>query len=261
LSRVVWVTGAGGGLGRALVRALRASGDTVIATDLVAPGFDEPGVECLAQDVTSWERWCELRGWIVSRHERLDVLMNVAGYLRPGRTGSLAVADIDRHLDVNVRGVAYGLQVAAEHMVGAGAGHVVNVASLAGIAPIPGLTLYSASKFAVRGLSLAAAMELAERGVAVTVVCPDAIGTPMLDLQVEHPEAALTFSGTRVLSADEVASIVVGRVLRERPLECVIPAWRGAIARVAGALPGVAKHSVEPLRRIGSRNQGRYRKA
>jgi NAD(P)-dependent dehydrogenase (short-subunit alcohol dehydrogenase family) len=75
-------------------------------------------------------------------------------------------------------------------------------ASPAAFAPVPGLSLYAASKFAVRGFSLAAAQELRRHGVFVTVVCPDAVRTPMLALQRDYPEAALTFSGPRTLGVE-----------------------------------------------------------
>ena len=82
-------------------------------------------------------------------------------------------------------------------MIPLGSGHIVNIASLASLVPSPGLALYSASKYAVRAFSLAAAEELREHGVAVTTVCPDAVRTAMLDKQLDYPEAALTFTAPR----------------------------------------------------------------
>ena len=74
--------------------------------------------------------------------------------------------DVHRHFDVNVKGVIFGTRAAAARMIPQGHGHVVNIASMAALAPIPGLALYSASKYAVRAFSLAAAEELRAHGVA-----------------------------------------------------------------------------------------------
>lgn len=142
----------------------------------------------------------------------------------------------------------------ARSMAGRG-GHVVNVASLAALAPIPGLALYSASKHAVRAFSIAAAEELAPAGIAVTVVCPDAVATPMLDIQVDDPSAALTFSGGRVLTAGEVAELLAGRVLDERPIEIALPASRAWLARAASLAPGLAAWLRPWLERRGRERQ------
>src|SRR5205823_4569252 len=110
-------------------------------------------------------------------------------------------------------------------------GHIINIASMAALAPIPGISLYSASKYAVRGFSLAAAQELRAHGVYVTVVCPDAVQTPMLDAQLAHDEAAATFSGPRLLTVEEVGRAIIGQGLARRPLEIYLPPSRGWLAR------------------------------
>ncbi len=118
--------------------------------------------------------------------------------MRPGHTPELLDGDVELQIGVNLKGVIYGTREAARLMLRqpdlARRGHIVNIASLAALAPIPGLTVYSATKYAVRAFSLAAAEELRPLGIAVTVVCPDAVKTPMLDLQVGYEEAALTFT-------------------------------------------------------------------
>src|SRR5690606_20076022 len=124
-----------------------------------------------------------LLGEIIASHGSLDLLLNVAGVLRPGHVHVLSAGEIDLHLDVNAKGVMYGTQAAAREMVRHGGGQIINIASMAALAPIPGIALYSASKFAVRAFSLAVAYELAPHNVRVSVICPDAVSTPMLDLQ------------------------------------------------------------------------------
>jgi 3-oxoacyl-[acyl-carrier protein] reductase len=188
----------------------------------------------------------------------VDHLLNVAGYLRPAWVTAIDPVDVDRHYDINVKGVVLGTHAAAKRMVNRGRGHIINIGSLASLAPVPGLSLYSSSKFAVRGFSLAAAQELRAKGVAVSVVLPDAVQTPMLDLQVDYEEAALTFSGTRALTADEVASAVL-RVMDEGLLELALPSWRGWIARAANLVPESARGLAPLLRTLGRRKQNARR--
>jgi 3-oxoacyl-[acyl-carrier protein] reductase len=258
------VTGAAGGIGRALVRRLLDSGWEVVATDLDLASLERAASETpwptspgpprlLALDVTdgaAWERVLDEAG-------DLDLLVNNAGALRPGWLLDQGEREVSLHLDVNARGTALGTLAAARRMAARGKGHIVNMGSLASLAPVPGLALYAASKFAVRGLSLAAAHELRPKGLAVSLVLPDAVETPMLDLQKGREEAALTFSGGRALTADDVARAIVEVVLRDRPLELSLPASRGALARFAGAFPALTGWLEPRLRKKGRRTQER----
>ncbi len=247
------VTGAASGIGRCVVDALVAQGGTVLATDIdedalarAAAAWPEGRVARRGLDVT------DAAGWQAAFEEAertvgpVDVLFNVAGYLTPGYVHETRLEDIDRHLDINTKGVMFGTRVAAERMVRRGQGHIVNIASMAAFAPIPGLSLYSASKFAVRAYSLAAAIELRSKGVAVTVVCPDAVATPMLDKQRDYEEASLTFSAPRFLTPEEVAAELVGPVLERRPMEVALPRTRKWLARVLDTFPELAPW-VSPL--------------
>jgi len=256
--RVTLVTGAAGGIGRALAGRLAAAGDRLVLTDAaagpladVAPALGEGRALRRALDVRDPAAWEAVVAEARARFGRLDVLIQSAGVLRPARFHEAALDDVVRQLDVNARGVALGTRVAAAAMVEQGAGHVVNVASMAALAPIPGLACYSASKYAVRALSLAAADELRPYGVAVTVVCPDAVQTPMLAAQVGEAAAALTFSGPRILSPDEVARAIVERALVRRPLELWLPRRRGVLARFADVVPRVGFRLGGGLRRRG----------
>lgn len=261
--QVAWVTGSASGVGRRLTGALLQRGCRVLACDLddaalgaaaTSDGWPEDRLQRAAFDVSdaaAWDRAAEdLAEW-----GRLDYLFNVAGYLRPGYVAETPREQIDRHIDINVKGLMYGSQLAAQRMVAQGSGHIVNISSLAGVAAIPGLTLYSASKFAVRGFSLALANELREHGVYVTVICPDAIQTPMLDLQVDYPEAALTFSGSGVLTVADIERAVFEQVLPRRPMEVLLPAGRGLLARFAGAVPALGSGLLDRFRARGLRRQ------
>jgi len=260
------VTGAASGIGRRLVAALVSRGHRVVATDLRESALADAarqdhwpsGVVLRTLDVRDAGQWETVVAEAVTLGPGLDVLWNVAGYLKPGRVQVLAAEDVDLHFDVNVKGVIHGTRIAARYMVQQGRGHIINIASIAALAPVPGLSLYSASKYAVRGFSLAAAVDLAPYGVAVSTVCPDAVETPMLDLQRGDDDAALTFSGTRPLTVDEVVADLTGPVLEERPLQWSIPRSRAVLARLADTFPATSRFIDPLLRRIGRANQGRH---
>ncbi len=249
MSQVFFVTGCASGIGRHLVGALARRGHRVLATDVNEEGlaaaakagaWPEAQVRLQGLDVRSPDAWQAALAEALSAFGQLDVLLNVAGYLKPGWSWEVEPRDVDLHLDVNVKGVVHGMRVVGAHFKQRAAGHVINVGSLASLAPVPGLPLYSASKFAVRGYTLAAAQELAPHGVKVSLVMPDAVQTPMLELQVDYEQAAMTFSGPRPLTVEDIERVLFDHVLPHAPLEVPIPFTRGAIARLATFLPAAA---------------------
>ena len=109
--------------------------------------------------------------------------------------------------------------------------------------------------------TLAAATELAEHGVAVSLIMPDAVDTPMLDLQKDYEEAAVTFSGSAPLTVDDVERAFFDVVLPKRPLEITLPLSRGALARVANGAPALGKVLYPLLKKKGLAQQARARRA
>lgn len=271
--RVMMLTGCASGIGRQLATDLYRLGHRIVATDLDEERMrdwgathwpDSKRVELLGFDVRnaeSWERALE-RAW--ERFGHVDVLFNVAGFLAARWAHEMSVAEVGLTIDVNVKGVVFGTNAAARRMIQSGGGHVINVASIAGLTPVPGLAVYSASKHAVRAFSLAAGQELAPHGVHVTVVCPGPVDTPMLDAQLPRDEAALTFSANRALSPEEVSAAILGRALAHRPLELVVPvpgSGQGQLAKLIGAVPDLGTWLRPVLTRMGRRRQAKLRRA
>ena len=139
-----------------------------------------------------------------------------------------------------------------------GRGHIINMASMAGIAPVPGLAIYSASKFALRGYSHAIANELKQHAISITVVCPAGADTPLVQPYKHKAEAALIFIGP-LLTIEQVVHAIVDRALVKRPAEITLPRPRGVLAKLAGAWPGVAALLVGPMTRSGLRNQAKVK--
>ncbi|MBN8221580.1 MAG: SDR family NAD(P)-dependent oxidoreductase [Spirochaetes bacterium] len=270
--KVIIVSGAAGGIGQELVAALTTAGAVVVATDVDEVALRKLAtstrVQTLKLDVRSTEEWEKVFS-LAQALGPVFALINAVGVLKPGYIDKITAKDVDFHIDINVKGVMLGSAIAArefkktavgtEGSPASCAGHIINIASLAGVAPIPGIGLYSASKFAVRGFTLALAGELKDYGVCVTVVCPDAVKTPMLDLQKDYPEAALTFSGSAPLTAKDIADAIMG-VLGKNEAEITLPFWRGLFAKTASALPGLAPALIDTLRKAGLENQSKYEK-
>lgn len=262
------VTGAASGIGRRLVGDLAARGHRVLATDLHLEALDAAAAEDgwpetvrrRALDVRDPEAWSAAVADGFETWDGLDVVMNVAGFLRPAWVTECTDEDVHIHFDVNIKGVVFGTREAARRMVEQGWGHIINIASLASMAPVPGLGLYVGTKYAVRGFSMAAAQELAPRNVAVTTVCPDAVRTPMLDLQVDYPEAAITFTAPRFLTPEDISKLILGKVLRRRPVLVSIPKSRAFLARLSDLFPAVASRLVGLLKGQGLKAQARMKK-
>jgi 3-oxoacyl-[acyl-carrier protein] reductase len=261
-----WVTGAASGVGLHLADCLLRRGARVLATDINLEGLrraararDWPAERTLIRrlDVSDAENWDAVLRDLLAAWQRLDVLLNVAGLIHPGWLADARVRDIDQHIDVNFKGVAFGSRVAASQMLAQGGGQIVNFASLAGIAPIPGIGLYSASKFAVRAYSLVLAQELRPRGIHVTVVCPDAIETPMLVQQEAYEEAAMTFSGRHTLTVHDIERAIFDQVLVRRPREVILPWSRGFQARLVNLFPAISDWLSGILTRRGRETQKR----
>lgn len=260
------VTGAASGIGRHLLERLLEQGERVCAADVQIHDLEPLQSDSRYADrllvrqldVRDVQAWDGLLAELVSHWGGLDVLFNVAGVLKPGYSWEITAEDVDFHLDINTKGVILGTAAAAKIMKPQAKGHIVNIASLAGVSPVPGLCLYSASKFAVRGFSLSAAVELRQYGVHVTTVCPDAVATPMLDAQKDHEQAAMTFSGSKALTVEDISHALIDKVLKKAPLEILLPDSRGFLAKMSSLNPRVLLGLHKALVKKGLKQQKSY---
>lgn len=138
-------------------------------------------VDGAAVDVRDRGAVADLVDRVVADHGAIDVLVNCAGVSVGGATHQLGGEHWDLAIDVNLGGTVNGVLAAYPHMVRAGRGRIVNVASGVGLAPSPFVPAYAASKHGVVGLSLSLRPEAALHGIGVNVVCPGAVETPILD--------------------------------------------------------------------------------
>lgn len=256
------VTGAGRGLGRQIAGLLVERGYRVLVTDVdetaakgAAAALGESAT-AMAVDVRDETQVVAARDRIVEIAAGLDVWVNNAGVLLTGPAWEQDDATRRLMLEVNALGTINGTVAAIHAMKGAGGGHIVNIASLAGITAVPGETVYAASKHAVMGFSLSTIADLRSAGVEdidISCICPDGIWTPMLHDKLDDPGSALSFSG-KLLRPEEVVE-VVGDVLDRPRLVTAIPGWRGVVSRVGDVFPRVGLAAVPMVTAQGRRVQ------
>jgi NAD(P)-dependent dehydrogenase (short-subunit alcohol dehydrogenase family) len=226
--QVAVVTGAAGGLGRALAEALAGQRARVVVADLDAAGADRVAqairarggqAEAAALDVADAGAVQALIDGVVTRHGRIDLLINNAGFAVAGDLRDIALADWRRIVDVNLMGVVHGCRAAYPWMVTQGGGHIVNTASLAGLIGSPALTPYATTKAAVIGLSMNLRDEAAAHGVKVSVLCPGFIATGIYDAAVVarvSNRALFSLIPFKMLPADRAAAIALRGVARNQ---------------------------------------------
>ncbi len=182
--RVALITGGARGQGAAEGRLFVAEGATVVLADVLDEEGErtaaEAGAEYVHLDVASEEGWDAVVADIVARHGRLDVLVNNAGILRASQLVNQSLEEWNLVVAINQTGVFLGMRAAARAMVAAGnGGSIVNISSVAGLEGVFGSTAYSATKWAVRGMTKVAAKELGRHGVRVNSIHPGLIATEM----------------------------------------------------------------------------------
>lgn len=248
----VLITGGARGIGAATAAMFAGHGARVwigdIDEDACLRTARDLGVCGAHLDVTSTASWRGLVERITAEDGPLDILVNNAGVMPLGPLESETEQIRDLILDVNVRGVLNGMQAVVDGMLHRGRGHIVNVASMAGMIPIPGMVTYNASKFAVVGASLAARQEYAGTGIAVSAVLPSAVRT-------ELTAGARLGAGMPTVDADDVAAaileVVGSRVARRSVPRWVAPAWE-ARTFVPERLQNAARRLIDDRRALTS---------
>lgn len=210
--KVALITGGARGQGAAEAKMFIDEGASVIITDVLTEDGErtagELGCDFVEHDVTSEQGWNDVVSDIVDRLGRLDVLVNNAGILHAGRLVNTRTEDWDRVISINQTGVFFGMRAVAPTMVEQGSGSIVNISSVAGLEGVFGSMAYTASKFAVRGMTKVAAQELGPSGVRVNSVHPGLIDT---DMTTEFPKERMLRGVPlgREADAAEVAALVL----------------------------------------------------
>ena len=229
-NKIIIITGGASGIGKALGQRLSGKGAHVILADVNTKMLEdtvnsiskEDGLsEAVTLDVTDRIKVKQLVDDTVAKRGRLDYLFNNAGIGVAGEARDFSYEDWQKVLDTNLYGTVNGVFAAYPVMVKQGFGHIVNIASLAGLIPVPGGISYTVSKYGIVGLSNALRIEGAKLGVKVSVVCPGLIDTPIYHtpktVNVDR-EKFLSELPKNLTSADTCARIVLKGVARNKAI-------------------------------------------
>lgn len=196
--KVALVTGAAQGLGEAQARLFAREGATVVVTDIDAEGGRDIAAAIGGSavfhrlDVTDQEQWATVVEQSVAAFGGVDVLVNNAGTSRaPTRIEHESPDVHDMLLDLNIGGVWHGIRAVVPTMTNRGGGSIVNISSIDGVVGVAGMATYTATKFAVTGLTRAVALELGGRGIRVNSVHPGIMATPLVTRAAPHVQEAL----------------------------------------------------------------------
>lgn len=256
--RTAIVTGGASGIGKAIAGELLVRGATVIIADINAEAarlaakqladIRHGTVLPVELDVRDANAVLGVYRGVADEHGRLDLVFNNAGIAVGGLAEELTTDHWDRTIDVNLRGVVHGVQAAYPIMLEQGSGHIVNTASLAGLAMPSIMGPYTATKYAVVGLSLALRSEGAARGVRVSVLCPGFIDTPLLDNvnpglpQTPASRDTRMFVSRirpRMYSAEELARDVMRGIAKNKAI-IIAPTSARVVAFAARTFPALA---------------------
>lgn len=232
--KVVAITGGARGIGKATAGALVRKGCRVAIGDLDLKLAEETaaglggGTVALALDVTDRDSFAAFLAESERQLGPVDVVVNNAGIMPVTPLAEESEASVHRQVDINLHGVIAGTQLAIERMRPRGSGHIVNIASQAGKAGIPGIATYSATKHAVVGLSEAVRGELRGSGVEVSCVMPTVVNTELI--------SGVGQKWVKPVEAVDVANAIVD-VLEVPRFDVFVPRQNGALYRVLQLLP------------------------
>ncbi len=264
--KVVVITGAGSGIGRALALEIAGRGGLLALSDVNEDGLAETAalakdagareVRTDRLDVADRAAFTAYAAAIADHFGRVNVVINNAGVALAGNFEEIDYKDFDWIVGINFWGVVHGTKEFLPHLIASGDGHIVNISSLFGLLSIPGQSAYNATKYAVRGMSEAIREEMliAKHPVGVTVVHPGGIKTEIArNARVtegeDAAETAKTFDKIATMSPEKAAKIIVKGILKNQP--------RVLVGLDAHALHNFAKFAGPRYQDIVARSSGR----
>ena len=262
-NKVCIVTGGALGLGRELAKQLAASGASVVLADINEARAKE-GAAQIAQrggsatairvDVTDAQSVQALVEGTAAKFGRIDYLFNNAGTAIGGEIRDLSLEAWRRVIEINLFGVIHGIHFAYPIMICQGAGHIVNISSVFGMAPVPLNSPYVGSKFAVFGISHSLAAEAHAFGIDVSVVCPGYLQTAMIDhvnAVNANTKDVVAQIPVKLVPVERAAQIVLAGVARKQAV-IAFPAYVSILTFLHRFLPGL-------FMRLGLRQVERFR--
>jgi len=263
--KVACITGAAGGIGTAVTRALMREGARCVLSDIDAKALArlsaEYGDKALAVrcDITDPRSVKAMMAKAAKAFGGIDILVNNAGVITPNLFEDCTAGEIRRQVEVNLMGPVNCTREAIPYLKKRGGGSVITISSLAGIVPETHSSVYTATKFALRGFFLTLHIELKKHHIHVATIFPDSVSTPMLKYEADHGGSPLTFLGTPQ-KPEQVARAVVRAITRKK-VELAVPASQGPLTRLVMVFPGLVAKLWPLLEKQGAANKEKMKKA
>lgn len=260
--KIAFITGAGGGIGSAVARLLDELGASCVLCDLqeeslekVSASLGNPSL-CLAFDVSQKDQVTKAVQKAAHHFHKIDIAVNCAGIIFPAPFAELTWEKIDKQLQVNLAGTIAVNKALVDIFLRQGEGSLLNISSLAGIVPETDSSLYTATKFALRGFSQTLHIELKPHNIFVGTVFPDSVDTPMLRYEAAAGGSVLTFLSTPT-TAQEVARAVV-KALTKKRLETYVPSFSAVFPKILQVWPRLIPPIWNLLEKIGKQKKKRF---
>jgi short-subunit dehydrogenase len=256
--KVVIVTGGSGGIGNAIVSKLASNDANVVSVyhQHLPSGQLSKNIFWIQADITKSVDREKLLSLALKEYGKIDVLINCAGLLEPGEFTSTDINQISRMIELNLTSTLILIQKTLELMKEQRNGHIINIGSLGGIVPMPYSSVYSATKFALRGFSFSIAEELKGTGVDLSLITPGSVVTKMLEYEAQADNSAISFV-SKPISPVKVADAVL-KVIHKPRVELIIPRSQSFGAKLLVFFPKVFSIAYKLLHRLGLSGKRKY---
>lgn len=256
------VTGAGSGIGEEVARRLSSAGYELIVSgsnrdklDALSATLARPArIEVVdLSDAVAVSQFCAR---LEAEDPPLDIAFINAGTIQPGDFVARERESLDREIDVNFRSAVHLIHACLRGMRERRRGHIIATCSMGGVFALRGSTMYSATKFALRGFLSGLQQEVRAQGITVSGLYPGAVDTPMLRYEAENGGSPLNFLHTPI--SVEVVGDVFMKLLEKGKLEVFVPYFDSLSARAVSCIPGILPYALPLFERAGERGRKRF---
>ena len=257
-NKVVIVTGGSGGIGNAIVDKLASNDAKVCAAyhrNITADYYDK-NICWIQADLTKQEDRDRFFSFALQKYGKIDVLINCAGILEPGEFSSIEINQLNKMIELNLTSTIILTQKVLSIMKNQKGGHIINIGSLGGIVPMPYSSVYSATKFALRGFTFSLIEELKRTGINLSLITPGSVITKMLDYEAQNDNSAISFL-SKPISSLKVADAVL-KLIQKPKVELIIPRSQSIPSRLLVFSPKVFSITYKLLHRLGLSGKGKY---
>ncbi len=260
--KIAIITGAAGGIGREIAKLFDIYGIKLILTDI-----NEEGLRVIANelsqepliipcDITKIEQVKNLISQTNSKYGTVDILINTVGIIIPALFENTNYSDIEKQINVNLLGIIHCTKEIIPIMKDAGGGNIVTISSLAGIVPETYSSIYTATKFALRGFDLTLNLELKKHNITVSTIFPDSVDTSMLEYEAKHGGSPLTFLSDPV-NPERVAKAALKAILKNK-VEICVPHFQGTLSKFIMCFPKRVQKMWPKLEKKGEKRKQEF---